>query len=173
MKVIIDNSLDINQIWITVNCTNLQEIQKREKFYETILSKVLNGSPLILITITPKDYSLGFEYNNSGSKTINDKVVLINNFINYELELIENVVLSEEFRRTLLIIVKAERILSDTELEDILDLLKGKSDSNINNVIYCEDDGDSLCLYRTNFDLEKLISISKELTENVQTNINW
>jgi len=169
MKISIDNKTNDKLIWVTVSCSNLEEIKLREEFYRTVLLQLLDGSSINLITIEPQDYSLAYDIPSYRLRKIKGKNFLVNSIPKCDVELIEKIVSSEEFERTLLLIVKEQPLLSDDNLINILDLIKGKFITKINGVIYCEDDGDSLCLYNTTVDLEELISISKTLTDDVVT----
>jgi hypothetical protein len=52
-------------------------------------------------------------------------------------------------------------------LVSVLDLIKGKPITDLKNIIYCDDDGESLCLYDTAIDFELLVSVSNRLTTDV------
>lgn len=167
MRIRIDNSISNNLVLVSVTCSNLEELELRKNFYKTILLEFLNDSSINLITIEPQDYSLAYYIDNYQQRNIKGHHFGINNISHCNFELIEAIVSSEEFRRTLLIIVKMQTHLSDDNLISVLDLIKGKSIPDLNGVVYCEDDGDSLCLFNTTVDLEQILSISKTVTEDV------
>ena len=169
MKISIENNTNNKLIWVTVSCSNLKEIELREQLYKTVLLQLLNGSSINLITIEPQNYSLAYDIASYHSRNIKGSRFLVNSIAKCDFELIENIVSSEEFRRTLLFIVKEQSPLSDDNLINILDLMKGNFITELKEVIYCEDDGDSLCLYNTTVDFEQLISIAKALTADVLT----
>jgi len=169
MKINIDNNTNNKLIWVTVSCSNLREIELKEQFYKTILSQLLNGYSIDLITIEPQDYSLAYEIIPYHPRDVGGNCFLVNRFARCDLQLIEKIVSSEEFRRTLLFIVKEQSFLSDKSLLDILGLIKGRFSTEMKEVIYCDDDGDSLCLYNTAIDFEKLTFTAKTLTSNVVT----
>lgn len=167
MRIRIDNSISNNLVIVTVICSNLEELELRKNFYKTILLQFLNDSSINSITIEPQDYSLAYDIDNYQQRNVKGHHFGINNITHCNLELIEAIVSSEEFRRTLLLIVKTQSHLSDANLMSILDLIKGKDISDLKGVVYCEDDGDSLYLYNTTVDFEKILSISKTITGDV------
>jgi hypothetical protein len=129
----------------------------------------LNGSSISLITIAPQAYSLAYDIIPYHSKTIEGNHFLVNHISKCDFSLIEKVVLSEEFRRALLFIIKEQSPPSDEDLMNAFNLIKGKSTLVMKEVFFCEDDGDSLCLYNTTIDFKELVSISKTLTDDVVT----
>lgn len=169
MKISIENNINNKLLWATVSCSNLEEIELRQQFYKTILSQLLDGYSINLITIEPQEYSLAYDLPPYHFKKIEDNLFLINYIAKCDFEFIEKIVSSEEFRRTLLFIEKGQSSLSDKNLLDILGLIKGRFSTEIKEVIYCDDDGDSLCLYNTAIDFEQLTSTAKTLTSDVLT----
>jgi hypothetical protein len=169
MKINVENNTNNKLIWVTVSCSNLEEIELREQFYKTILSQLLDSYSIDLITVEPQDYSLAYEIIPYHSRDVGGNFFLVNIIAKCDFQLIERIVSSEEFRRTLLFIVKGQSSISDKNLLDILDLTKGRFSTEIKEVIYCDDDGDSLCLYNTAIDFEQLIFIAKTLTSEVMT----
>lgn len=167
MRIRIDNSISSNLVIVTVSCSNLEELELRKNFYKAILFQFLNDSSINSITIEPQDYSLAYDIDNYHQRNVKGHHFGINNIIHCNLELIEAIVSSEEFRRTLLIIVKTQSHLSDKNLMSVLDLIKGKDISDLKGVVYCEDDGNSLYLYNTTVDFEEILSMSKKITGDV------
>ena len=84
--------------------------------------------------------------------------------------IIENKVLKKLiiiFNRTLLIIVKRASNLSDEELLGIIALLNNPSSKINEEVMFCEDDGDSLYLFNSGISLLELVSLAKKVTSEV------
>lgn len=169
MKISIDNKINNKLIWVTVSCSNFEEIELRKQFYKTILLQLLDGYSINLITIEPQEYSFAYDLPPYHLKKLKRNHFLINYIAKCDFELIERIVSSEEFRRTLLFIEKGQSSLSDENLLDILGLIKGRFSAEIMEVIYCDDDGDSLCLYNSAIDFEQLTSAAKTLTSDVVT----
>ena len=126
MKINIENKIDNKLIWITASCSNLDEISLKEQLYKKILSHLLINNSISLLTISPQNYSLAYDITPCYTKIINGRSFLINNMVKCDLELVEKIVLSEEFERTLLIIVEKAFDLSDSEVIDIVELIKKK-----------------------------------------------
>jgi len=167
VKISIDNNISNKLIWVTVSCFNAGEIELREQFDKTVLLKLLDGSSMSLITFAPQKYSLAHDIGHCQSKILGDNCFLVNSIVSCDPELIKKIVSSEEFRRTLLVVVKERAALPDSDLIKLLDLVKGRSAIEIAGVIYCEDDGNSLCLYNMAIDLKDLMFMARTLTANV------
>src|SRR5437762_2563368 len=161
MKISIDNNISNKLIWVTVSCSNPEEIESREQFYKKVLVRLLDGSSISLITFAPQDYSLAHDICYCQLRIVSGNRFLINGIASCDPQLIEKVVSSEEFRRTLLVIVKERSALSDGDLIKLLELVKGRPDIEMQGVIYCEDDGNSLCLFNTTVHLEELIFMAR------------
>ncbi len=172
MKINIENKISNKLLWLNTGYSNAEEFALVKKLYLEILSKTLMGRSIKIITIAPQEYSLGYDFKGANFKTLNNQSYLISSIGHCDLELLQKVVSSEEFRRTLLIIVKSSCDLSDSELPDIVGLVKSKLVTMSNEIIFCEDDGDSLCLYNSDIDLTELISISKQLTSDITVEAN-
>ena len=170
MKIEIENKLYSNATWIIVKNETTEAYTIVEKLYLKILSKTLIGHSIKIITIAPQEYSLGYDFEFFDRITVKSKNFLISTIPYCDVELLKKIVLSEEFRRTLIIIVKTSSDLSDSQLNDIVHLVKSSSAILLNEVIFCEDDGWSLCLCNSDIDERELISISKELASNVLVN---
>lgn len=168
MKISIENNINNRLIWMTVSCSNLEETLLKEQLYKKVLLELLNRSSINLITIAPQDYSLAYDIIPYHSRTMRGNTFLVNSIANCDFELVEKIVLSEEFRRALLIVVKKTSAISDNELIEIMELIKSKAVSLSEEVIFCEDDGDSLCLYNSAINLAELVSISKSITSEVE-----
>jgi len=171
MKISIENNANDKLKWVTFYCANLEEILLKEQFFKTVLLRLLNGRSINLITVAPQNYSLAYDFTPYHSRTIGGTSFLVNNIGNCDFDLVEKIALSEEFRRTLLIMVKRSPALSDSELDEIVGLIKNKPVTISDEVIFCEDDGDSLCLYNSSIDTTELVSISKSIASDVKVEI--
>jgi hypothetical protein len=166
MKVSIDIRID-KLIWLTVSCYSLDEILLKQQLFKKILSHLLINNSISLITIAPQSYSLAYDIIPYYARTINGNPFLINNIVKCDLALLEEIVSSEEFERTLLIIVKNQFDLSDLEVIDAIGLIKTTSNNLLHPTIFCEDDGDSLCLYNSAIELPALMSMAQSFTAKI------
>jgi hypothetical protein len=133
-----------------------------------VLSNLLNGTNIKIITISPQKYSFGYERSPFYLKIVNSLNLLINDIAAVDREFLASLVRSEEFRRTLLFIVRDPADLSDSELYNLTLLPKNDKNSKVSSeTIFCEDDGDSLYIYHIDVKVVELESIAKKFTDNV------
>jgi hypothetical protein len=167
MKVSIANNVNTKLIWLDVNYSNIDEIELKEQFFLSILSNLLIGSSIKIITIAPQHYSIAYDIGVCYPKNLNSKSFLINSILNCDLELVKKITVSEEFRRTLLFVIKKTSDVSDKELLEILDLAKNKPINLTDSIFFCENDGNSLCLYNVNIEIAELLSAAQKFTTDV------
>lgn len=167
MKISIESDIDKKLLWLNASYESADEFTIVKKLYLEILSQTLIGSSIKVITIAPQEYSLAYEFNHTNLITINGQRFLLSSISDCDLELLRKVISSEEFRRSLLVIVKRTFDLTDNELLDIVGVLENTPVSLGDEIVFCEDDGDSLCLYNSEINLLELISISKKITPDI------
>ncbi len=167
MKIIIENKVLKKLIIINSSYENVEQIANLENLYLKILAQTLIGSTIKLLTIAPQKYSLAYGFNSSVIRKISGQKFLISCIKNCDLDLLREIVTSEEFNRTLLIIVKRASNLSDEELLGIIALLNNPSSKINEEVMFCEDDGDSLYLFNSGISLLELVSLAKKVTSEV------
>lgn len=160
-----------NLRWVSFTCGNFEETLLKEQFYKSVLLRLLNGNSINLITVAPQKYSLAYDFTPFHLRTIGGSPFLVTNIANSDFDLIEKIALSEEFRRTLLIIVKRASTIQDNELREVVELIKNKPVNISDEVIFCEDDGDSLCLYNSSIETKELVLISKSIASNIEVEI--
>lgn len=157
------------QAQFRIKTTHLQgELNLIAGFYFDIVSKALGNSEIQLVTVSPQKYSLGFEISPNIKKAANKTKVLINKLAIWDQALLRTIVSEEEFNRTLLFIVETANILSESELIKILLLAKQLTLDGIPyQIIFCEDDSDTLCIYNANLSVMQIEAISKNYTKDI------
>lgn len=172
MKIHIKESDTNKSVWLSVHVSNRDDIVLKEQFYKAVLFSRLNGSKVSLVTITPQSYSLGYEILPNKLRKIRNASFLINSIPDFNFDLANKIVLSEEFERSLLIIVKKEDSLSDAELCKVIKIIKNESIVIKEEIIFCEDDGDSLCIYNSNITLSELKQIACSITQEMKIEVD-
>lgn len=163
MKVIIKSNSNNKFICLNVIFKTAEEFIKVKSFYLEILSMVFLRKSLNLITISPQEYSFGYDFKNNNLRKLNNKYFLISNITNCDLDLLNMVVSSEEFRRSLLYIVEGAADLPDDELLSITGPPISSSIISTKEVIICEDDGDSLYFYNSVIKTSELEIIARQM----------
>jgi len=138
------------------------DFTSQTNFYYRILNKELLNKIFNIITVQPQIYSLGYELKSFFKKLINGKEFLFNNCIKNDGDVLLSIIQSEEFKRGLLFIVLG----SEKNLEIIaIDINKALSnwdspEFSVNEQIYyCENDGNTICLYNSTLTKEYLTSL--------------
>lgn len=162
MAISIGYLKDVNILRIHTKHDRVEELEKIEDFYFDLLSILFSGESMVFITKQPQKYSYGVGMENSYYLKVNKDTLLINEIDNCNKEFLKSIISAEEFRRGLLILVKNNNtILSEIDLEGIMEKLNKEKDSSISNFpfIYSDDDGETICLHSiavSSIDLEHL-----------------
>jgi hypothetical protein len=144
MKFIIEQ-LD-KSLWISIGDMNKGDLYIKEKFYEKLLLRLVVKNPIVCVTITPQNYSLGFDIKENYLVNVDGKQLLVNEIESCSPTLICEISVSEEFSRSLFVIVNNKQKLTETELSDVLKGIKERTSNSPLEMIFCENDGDSLCI---------------------------
>ena len=154
---------------LDVHYDSINESHQIKELYFAILSKVFLDKPALIITITPqKKYSIGYELGSFQEINIEKSKYLVNNLQACSSSMLAEISRSEEFGRGLLLLMVSNKGL----IENVKSVLRYIGNNigieNISSeIIFCENDGNSLCLYNTTIDSEELKSISKKITGDV------
>lgn len=167
INVTIHDNTENKLIWVTVNCSNINEITKRAEFYKKVIHKLFAGKAVSLVTIQPQPYSLGNEISLKETRVVKGSNYLVSRVHKFDSSLAEDIAFSEEFRRTLLILVSVGSFLSDNSLLRLRDLVKGNIQRFSNGVIFCEDDGESLLLHNTGAIVDDVVVMARSLSYDV------
>jgi hypothetical protein len=170
MKISISNNNKL--VRITVRRFDGEGIVVKEQLFRILLLEILDSKSITLVTITPQGYSLAHDFIPNELRRVKNMFFLINKIDSFDLEIATQVSCSEEFARTLMIIVRTKKPLSDRELDEIEDFLQNKIAHINSEIIFCEDDGDSFCLYNINITLSELKSILDALPFNMKLDID-
>jgi len=139
------------------------DFTNRANIYKSILNKQIFNNTFSIITVLPQTYSLGYELKPYFEKQINGKKYLFNNYVKNEGDVLLTIIQSEEFRRGLsFIVLGSEKNLEAIAFVINKALLNWESPkfSGKEQIYYCEDDGNTICLYNSTF--------TKELLSNLQ-----
>jgi hypothetical protein len=161
MKLLIDNIG--KSLWVTVENLSKGDLFIKEKFYEQIMLRLLNKNSVCGITISPQIYSLGFEIKGGYSVNVNGTQLLVNEIESCTPELIHEIVVSEEFSRNLFIVVNNKENLLQVEISDVLLGIKERTSNSPLELIFCENDGDSLCIRNSEIKESDILVIANEL----------
>ncbi|RAJ83450.1 hypothetical protein CLV59_103418 [Chitinophaga dinghuensis] len=124
-----------------------------ERIFYVLLSRLFIDKEITLLTIQPQSYSLGFELLDYKAIKTNGMRYLINHVENCDDNLLTDITSSEEFKRTLLIIVQTDIQIDDLFISELMALVKDAAYQSelltSATVAYCEDDGNSLYLFNS------------------------
>jgi hypothetical protein len=147
-----------NFILVNTQHFSLRELEEVETYYLKVLSMLLLGHPVTIVTKQPQEYSFAQGLGKSHKSKIGKVQVLITEISECSSELLKSISQEEEFKRGLLLLVKADKSLDENEIQTILSIVENQA-ANLPSrlvLIYCEDDGDSICLFNTGLQVENL-----------------
>lgn len=138
-----------------------------ERIFHTILKHLFLHKKTTLLTIQPQQYSLGYELTQYKEFKVDKKKILINEVNDCGDKLLKDIAQSEEFKRTLLIMIYSISEVDTALMSDITYLVSSPThdSSTLHSTMlaYCEDDGDSLYLYNSSLTLNELETLISEL----------
>jgi len=154
------NTHTITKIQTTYD--SLDELSQIEKFYFAVLCKIFLDKPALIITVAPgKKYSLGYDIAPFSELRMGKAKFLVNKINSCSSSVLTEISQSEEFNRGLLILITGEKILSENPEEFIKYV---HNDIGLENlayeIVHCENDGKSLCLYNAQLSKEDLLFIA-------------
>jgi hypothetical protein len=161
MAININYNITDKLLCVNTGHNNLDELGIIENFYFKISCKIFLNESTILVTKQPQEYSFGKGMEKSYNLKIDKSKVLINKVDKCENAFLKSLIQSEEFKRGLLILVKTNKDLLESDVKMILEAtnyIKPRFNSLL-TFIFCEDDGDSICLYNTGIDIDFLQSL--------------
>ena len=164
MKILIENTG--KSLWLSAENLSKGDLFIKEKVYEQIMLRLLNKNSVCFITINPQFYSLGFEIKGGYSVNVNGTQLLVNEIESCTPELIHEIAISEEFSRNLFIVVNNKNKLLQAELSDVLMGIRERTSNSPLELIFCENDGDSLCIRNSEIKEADILVITNEL--NIQ-----
>ncbi|GAA0563623.1 hypothetical protein [Chitinophaga japonensis] len=167
MEIKIRHIKNNNLSWEKIIQSDKGDYLLAERIFHTILRHFFLHKKTTLLTIQPQKYSLGYELAQYKEFKVNKKNILINEVSDCGDELLKDIAQSEEFKRTLLIMIYNVSEVGTTLISDIMSLVSSPSysSSSLHSTMfaYCEDDGDSLYLYNSSLTLNGLETLISEL----------
>jgi hypothetical protein len=147
---------------------NLIELAKIENLYSYILNMIFLNKAALIVTIEPqKKSSLGYEIGSFRELKIDRNEFLITEINSCSSSMLSEVSQSEEFTRGLLILISSDKILSENTEDIIKHIHNGLGFEDLSyEIVYCENDGRSLCLSNTKLSKEDLISVVTAFENN-------
>jgi hypothetical protein len=121
--------------------------------------------PIVLITIQPQEYSLGFEFLPNEPLQLADTNILVSHITKCTVEIIDSIIESEDYSRGLLLILEyRDQNLTHNYLSFIrvLDFLGDREPQSLKEMLlFTSEDGKTINIYNL-LDPEKLISLALE-----------
>jgi hypothetical protein len=137
----------------------VEEIELIGKFFLKILKACFLHHNIKVVTREPQKYSLGYELGACSKINIGKTIVLINDVINCDINLLEEVSQSEEFKRSLLLLIEGDSNSIENTISEVLKIQKDIQPIFKNTIVLCEDDGTTLLLYNSTLTIEFLKSL--------------
>lgn len=158
-----------NSLQINIKDNHIQislpedKITLHKQFNFNLFKELFLGKSLVLITIQPQDYSLGYEFPQYEKRTINRQKILITKVVKCDSFAIKEITESEEYWLGLLLTVEDYRQpLDDKYLSfiNILDFLEGNFPEKFNDLLlFCSEDGKKINLFNCSFTDEQIQEI--------------
>jgi hypothetical protein len=163
MAMEVNSNVKGNAIYVDTKHFTLEELHLVEKFYCEILSKIFQLKTINMITIEPQKYSFAQGIKENYLLYNNGSNLLISEIENSDLDFLESISQSEEFKRGLLLLLKCDKNLIKEKINDILKITS-QDDVEISlkaTVIFCQNDGNTLVIYNSDLTID-YINVLKE-----------
>lgn len=159
MKIIYEQ--EGNCISVETSIERVPELRVVSQIFQRVLTSCFLHRDVTIVTISPQKHSLGLELPSPQKKVLGRTKLLINEISDCSEDLLRNINESEEFERSLLIMITGRY----NTVEKTIEAVVGKKDLNDtrDTIVMREADGNWLLLYNSNLTISDLNKIEEDI----------